>query len=167
MTDHLFVYGTLRRQAPPIGWPNFSRKAAEYVGEGTAVGLLYDLGRFPGMIEVSSPHAPREHLPTRSVRATTVGDVYLLKDVDKTPGELDRYESRGIPPALLIRTRANGSHTDGRSHHPGSNLLVPRRSKRNATHRVRRLFHSFLATYCENSFTSSSNTEMKRARCCR
>ncbi len=114
MTDHLFVYGTLRRQSAHR-MAKFLAESAEYVGEGTAVGLLYDLGRFPGMIEVSSPHAPREEILTRSVRATTVGDVYLLKDVDKTPGELDRYESAESPlPCLFERGQTEVTLTDGR-----------------------------------------------------
>ncbi len=113
MTDHLFVYGTLRRNSThPMA--EYLANRGEYRGKGTAVGLLYDLGRFPGMIEVGSPQAPREEILTPNVRTTINGDVYLLKSMDKTLSELDRYETPESPlPFFFERGQTNVTLTDG------------------------------------------------------
>jgi gamma-glutamylcyclotransferase (GGCT)/AIG2-like uncharacterized protein YtfP len=114
MMNYLFVYGTLRRQsAHPMA--KYLAERAEYVGEGTTIGLLYDLGRFPGMIEVSRPHAPREESLTRSVRSTIVGDIYLLRDTGITLQELDRYENAESPlPFFFERGQTNVNLADSR-----------------------------------------------------
>src|SRR5688500_15217650 len=50
MPDHLFAYGTLIPGCEP---PHMRGACAgmRVVGEGTVPGVLYDLGRFPGVVE--------------------------------------------------------------------------------------------------------------------
>jgi len=121
MPDHLFVYGTLRRKSPhPMA--KYLADRADFVGEGTVVGLLYDLGRYPGMTELpvastSRPHAPREEILAPSVRSTLVfGDVYLLTAGEETLQELDRYENEESPlPSFFERGQTNVILADGRT----------------------------------------------------
>ena len=47
--EHLFVYGTLRRNhAPPELWDLM--KSLRWIGKASAQGQLYDLGEYPGAV---------------------------------------------------------------------------------------------------------------------
>ena len=50
MSDHLFAYGTLIPGCEPAHMRG-TCAGMEIVGEGTVRGVLYDLGRFPGVVE--------------------------------------------------------------------------------------------------------------------
>lgn len=78
---HLFVYGTLRRRAGhPMG---VLLRDAQFVGEGTVPGRLYDLGPYPGMLPGSQP------------RDRVRGEVYRLQSPKLRLGQLDHYEGCG------------------------------------------------------------------------
>ena len=81
MTAHLFVYGTLmRRFRHPMH--DALARAAEFVGEASVQGRLYDLGLYPGLVLSDS-------------RADTVfGELYRLHD-DTVLRVLDDYEGCG------------------------------------------------------------------------
>jgi gamma-glutamylcyclotransferase (GGCT)/AIG2-like uncharacterized protein YtfP len=99
MSDFLFVYGTLRRISPnPMAC--FLAERARFVGEATVRGVLYNLGRFPGMTETTS-------------KERVFGDVYELTDED-TISELDRYENAESPlPSFFERGRAEATLANG------------------------------------------------------
>jgi gamma-glutamylcyclotransferase (GGCT)/AIG2-like uncharacterized protein YtfP len=102
MSDYLFVYGTLRRRS---GHPmaKYLAQRARFVSVATVVGLLYDLGRFPGMVE--APLTPSH----------VVGDVYQLGATEETLAELDRYENIESPlPSYFERGLAEAVLSDGR-----------------------------------------------------
>lgn len=94
-SNHLFAYGTLMAAAGnavagSLGGAERSRLArnGQLLGGATMAGLLYDLGRYPGLKTEIGVGA----LPTR-----VAGELWLLEDVDATLRWLDRYE--GIDPA--------------------------------------------------------------------
>lgn len=92
MTDLLFVYGTLLRAARgPMGEPQRGQLArdADFVGGANVHGRLYDLGAYPGLYVSDGSHDPE--LPVR-------GEVWRLRDLEKTFVWLDRYE--GIGPGI-------------------------------------------------------------------
>jgi gamma-glutamylcyclotransferase (GGCT)/AIG2-like uncharacterized protein YtfP len=101
MPEYLFVYGTLRRLSPhPMA--RFLAERARFVGEGTVAGRLYNLGRYPGMIE------------TASGDGRVVGDVYELVDATETLRELDAYEHAESPqPSYFERGHAQVTMADG------------------------------------------------------
>ena len=79
MSDHLFVYGTLRAgSAHPMA--HRLRVGARHFGRGSAPGLLYDFGDHPGA--VFDPAA----------RYRVIGDVFELKAGPRLLADLDRYE---------------------------------------------------------------------------
>jgi len=78
MRDHLFVYGTLRagsthRMAHRL------KVGAKHIGKGSAPGLLYDFGSWPGAI-----FGPE-------VRYRVIGDVFVLGS-SRLLADLDKYE---------------------------------------------------------------------------
>jgi len=79
MTDHLFVYGTLRADS---GHPMARRlrAGARYVGKGSAAGSLYDFGDHPGAVFA------------RDSRYRVKGDVFRLGSNPRVLTDLDRYE---------------------------------------------------------------------------
>src|SRR5262249_50018101 len=101
MSEHLFVYGTLRRISKhPMA--RFLAERATFVGEATMPGRLYNLGRFPGMTESQTPGD------------VVVGDVFDLPS-EETLAELDRYEGAESPlPSFFERGRAETTLADGR-----------------------------------------------------
>jgi gamma-glutamylcyclotransferase (GGCT)/AIG2-like uncharacterized protein YtfP len=77
--DRLFVYGTLR----PVFHNEFARLLAEgesLLGGARVHGRLYDIGRYPGLVLSSAPEE------------WALGEVYRLRDADRTLEILDRYE---------------------------------------------------------------------------
>jgi gamma-glutamylcyclotransferase (GGCT)/AIG2-like uncharacterized protein YtfP len=102
MTTLLFVYGTLRRNSRH---PMARRLAdrAGFLGEATMPGRLYDLGRYPGVLQV----------PGAADRV--VGDLYDLgENAAATLAELDEYEQIESPlPAFFDRRLATATTADG------------------------------------------------------
>ncbi|MGH7828756.1 MAG: gamma-glutamylcyclotransferase family protein [Candidatus Binatia bacterium] len=79
MSDYLFVYGTLRRDASNTAHPLLSEHA-NFVSTGTYQGRLYDLGRYPGA--VSSDHSSD----------VVQGELYALGNQEDFLKRLDEYE---------------------------------------------------------------------------
>ncbi|MDX1642261.1 MAG: gamma-glutamylcyclotransferase family protein [Balneolaceae bacterium] len=83
-TDHIFVYGSLRRE-----FRSPARKVldnhAEFVGEATLQGKLYMIDWYPGVVESNDPGD------------IVYGEVYKIKNENIVLTKLDRYE--GCSPA--------------------------------------------------------------------
>lgn len=87
MIAHLFVYGTLMSAATDdTGRAERVRLAREgrSLGPATLPGLLYDLGRYPGLVEAINP------------TGLVHGEAFALADPAKSLDWLDAYE--GIVP---------------------------------------------------------------------
>ncbi|MGH6815663.1 MAG: gamma-glutamylcyclotransferase family protein [Hyphomicrobiaceae bacterium] len=87
MACYLFVYGTLMSSAAEtLGRVQRARLRREgrSLGPATTTGRLYDLGRYPGLIERAQPGD------------VVHGEVYALDDDSASLGWLDAYE--GIVP---------------------------------------------------------------------
>lgn len=79
MSEHLFVYGTLRAgSSHPMA--HRLRVGAKHLGRGSAPGMLYDFGDHPGA--VFDPKA----------RYRVIGDIFELKAGPRLLADLDRYE---------------------------------------------------------------------------
>lgn len=100
----IFVYGTLRRQSThPMAV--LLTQHARFVGPATMAGRLYDLGRYPGMVEPRGP-GDRVH-----------GDLYDLSPDAELLERLDRYENGESPhPAYFDRQLAEVALGDGTVH---------------------------------------------------
>lgn len=84
MPNHLFVYGTLRAEsAHPMA--HRLRVGAKHIGKGSAPGLLYDFGSWPGAF-----FALEE-------RYRVIGSVFALRPNSRLLVDLDKYE--GVIPA--------------------------------------------------------------------
>ena len=103
MTTYLFVYGTLlRRSRHPMA--RFLAERARYVGSAKVRGRLYDLGRYPGMLEPAT-ESDWVH-----------GDLYDLGEGTTTLAELDAYELAESPlPAYFDRQLAMAALPNGTS----------------------------------------------------
>jgi gamma-glutamylcyclotransferase (GGCT)/AIG2-like uncharacterized protein YtfP len=77
--DRLFVYGSLRRAARPDIHARFLT-GAEFIGEGTAPGRLYQITWYPAMVASASP----EH--------RVKGELYRLTDLEKMIAGMDEFE---------------------------------------------------------------------------
>jgi gamma-glutamylcyclotransferase (GGCT)/AIG2-like uncharacterized protein YtfP len=79
MADHLFVYGTLRAES---GHPmaHRLRVGAKHLGRGSAPGLLYDFGNYPGAIF------------RLEEKYRVIGDVFALGRNPRLLADLDKYE---------------------------------------------------------------------------
>lgn len=88
ITNHLFVYGTLMRNAADAPMGHLQRgkldAAAEWLGQAQIDGRLYDRGCYPILVMGGSG------------RETVYGEVYRLRSPVMTFQWLDPYE--GIPP---------------------------------------------------------------------
>ena len=83
MPDHLFVYGTLRAEsAHPMA--HRLRVGARHVGRGSAPGLLYDFGSWPGA------YFGLEE------KYRVIGSVFMLGPNPRLLADLDKYE--GVVP---------------------------------------------------------------------
>ncbi len=102
MSNELFVYGTLRRRSRH---PMARRLAesARHVGTAKIAGRLYNLGRYPGLLE---PRIGSDWVN---------GDVYDLgEQAAQVLAEMDAYESAESPvPAFFERQLASVVHADG------------------------------------------------------
>lgn len=101
MSTLLFVYGTLRRRSRHPMARQLAQKA-RYLGTATIAGRLYDLGRYPGLLEPAAA-GDRVH-----------GDLYDLGDDPATLPAMDAYENAESPlPAFFDRQRASIRLDDG------------------------------------------------------
>lgn len=82
MSPHLFVYGTLRRDTRHDMYRVLARDA-DFVGDATINGRLYDLGEYPGAVR------------TADETSRIKGEVYRLRDPNTTLPVLDDYEGCG------------------------------------------------------------------------
>lgn len=82
MTARLFVYGTLRRDAPD-GASRLLRRGAIFDGPARATGRLFALGGHPGLV------------PSPDARAHVRGELWVLDDPADTLARLDAYEGCG------------------------------------------------------------------------
>ncbi len=101
MSQLLFVYGTLLRRSPhPMA--RFLNERATYLGAAKIAGRLYNLGRFPGLVQGE----PGDWV---------FGDLYDLGDeAARTLADLDRYENEeSTPEALFERQLAEVIVADG------------------------------------------------------
>jgi gamma-glutamylcyclotransferase (GGCT)/AIG2-like uncharacterized protein YtfP len=79
MPDHLFVYGTLRAESlHPMA--HRLRVAAKLIGRGSAPGLLYDFGEYPGAVL------------DQDAKYRVIGDVFQLRPNPRLLADLDKYE---------------------------------------------------------------------------
>lgn len=94
MPEHLFVYGTLRREIGSA-MHDWLAARADLVGKATMPGRLYDLGAYPGVV------------PPRQPDDRVAGEVYLLPSdgAERILSVLDRYEGCGHPEAEYRRER--------------------------------------------------------------
>ena len=84
MPQHLFVYGTLRSEFPhPLALRLKSQ--AKLVGKGSAPGVLYDFGWYPGAVFDAD------------ARTRVIGDVFALKNAERLLAQLDHYEGTAEP----------------------------------------------------------------------
>lgn len=88
--NHLFVYGTLRRDFNGKRHPFFS-KGCDYLCEARFNGKLYDLGSFPGAVPSDNPSD------------WVKGEVYRLNQPEATLSVLDAYEGAVGPEPLYRR----------------------------------------------------------------
>jgi gamma-glutamylcyclotransferase (GGCT)/AIG2-like uncharacterized protein YtfP len=96
MMSSIFVYGTLKRGAP--GQAHRLLAPARLVGHGSVRGLLYDLGRYPGLIrEGSNGHR-------------VFGELYEIPvaTAERSLRLLDAYEGREFKRERVYVTLANG-----------------------------------------------------------
>jgi gamma-glutamylcyclotransferase (GGCT)/AIG2-like uncharacterized protein YtfP len=84
MIRHLFVYGTLRKEARNSMFHLMTSQAL-LIGPARVRGNLYDLGEYPGLVLVSD----------RTRTSWVYGDLYELKDVARMLAVLDDYEGWG------------------------------------------------------------------------
>ncbi len=88
--EHLFVYGTLVSEAiDPMGREPRARLRVEstLIGPASIVGRLFDLGRYPGLVDGCCDGA------------TVLGEVVRLHDAAATLTWLDAYEGIVAPDA--------------------------------------------------------------------
>lgn len=79
MNSHLFVYGTLLSGVRhPMGAR--LKREARLLGKATVSGRLYDLGRYPGLVEVADPSS------------IVHGEVFALNSPAASLRWLDTYE---------------------------------------------------------------------------
>jgi gamma-glutamylcyclotransferase (GGCT)/AIG2-like uncharacterized protein YtfP len=94
MTEHLFVYGTLR-QGYDLKLMNKVKNLIRYIGQGKVNADLYDLGRYPGAVR-------------RREATEVIGDVFELTNPGSVLRTLDKYEGIGSDEAAaeFIRRRS-------------------------------------------------------------
>ncbi len=104
-SDHLFVYGTLRKSiAPSKDIRHLLRHEAEFQGVATVPGRLYDIGSYPGLIL------------SENLDETVTGELYKIKNKRVVLNTFDQYEGSVEPfpkPWEYQRVLAEVSTADG------------------------------------------------------
>ena len=80
--ERIFVYGTLRKDSKNRMYRILSRDA-DFVGERTFIGKLYNIGEYPGAVHSSDPDE------------VVKGEVYALRNPNSILRVLDEYEGCG------------------------------------------------------------------------
>ena len=94
MPQHLFVYGTLRFEYPnPLAFK--LRSQAIFAAKGSAPGVLYDLGWYPGAVF------------SDEARTRIIGEVYALANAERLMAQLDDYEAIPDPNKRFRRVVIN------------------------------------------------------------
>ena len=92
MPQPLFVYGTLRFEYPnPLAVKLKSQ--AIFICKGSAPGVLYDLGWYPGAVF------------NDDVRTRVIGEVIALGNAERLMAQLDDYEAIELPAEASHRER--------------------------------------------------------------
>ena len=100
MTDHLFVYGTLKQANEPNF--EFILNKLEYIGDGKIHGKMYDLGEYPGVIENNEKFV--------------YGEIYRIQDQEMLFA-IDDYEEvnrREPQKGLYVRKLVKAIFEDGK-----------------------------------------------------
>ena len=103
MSQHIFIYGTLRPGLAPDEIACAVEKL-RIVGEGSVRGVLYDLGEYPGAVVSAAAHS-RIH-----------GMVFELPEDADVLRELDRYEGfnpEAVAESLFVREEQMVELLDG------------------------------------------------------
>jgi gamma-glutamylcyclotransferase (GGCT)/AIG2-like uncharacterized protein YtfP len=93
--DYIFVYGTLRKDSKNQMY-HILAQYADFVGVGTFVGKLYNIGEYPGTVPSDNPDD------------VVKGEVYALHDPKSVLKVLDGYEGCGqddLPPTEFRREK--------------------------------------------------------------
>lgn len=100
--DHLFVYGTLRRDTGSEKH-RFLARYSEFLGDAALQGKLYRVGAYPGFVPSDDPHD------------VVHGEVYKLRYPDFVLSLLDGYEECGprFPEPVFIRRKQSAKLTSG------------------------------------------------------
>lgn len=77
--DFLFVYGTLRKDGR-VPMAKRLHRSAQYIGQGTLRGRLYDLGSYPGF------------RPSQDPDDSVTGDIFKITQPSNLLSLLDAYE---------------------------------------------------------------------------
>ena len=128
MPQHLFVYGTLRFEYPnPLAVKLKSQ--AIFICKGSAPGVLYDLGWYPGAVF------------NDAVRTRVIGEVIALGNAERLMAQLDDYEAIPEPNKRFRRVviKVSSSWRHGR----GVDLRGDRASRRGVSSRAAILFCIF------------------------
>jgi len=94
--DHLFVYGTLRRESGG-GMHSILAHNGEFLGDAILQGKLYRVGFYPGFV------------PSNNPQDVVYGEVYKLRGADFVLSLLDDYEECGPrfrEPAFIRRKQS-------------------------------------------------------------
>ncbi|HZX14115.1 MAG TPA: gamma-glutamylcyclotransferase family protein [Thermodesulfobacteriota bacterium] len=103
--DYIFVYGTLRKDSKNQMYHILARYA-DFVGVGTFMGKLYNIGEYPGTVPSDNPDD------------VVRGEVYALRDPNRVLKVLDDYEGCGQDdpsPTEFRRQKVNISLESGRN----------------------------------------------------
>jgi len=121
MSNYLFVYGTLLRQSQhPMA--KLLAERAQYRGEAKIRARLYDLGRYPGILE---PQTEADWV---------YGNLYDLGAPNDLLAQLDAYEEVESPrPAYFDRQLGEAIASDGK---PVPTWIYWYRGEVNESHRV-------------------------------
>jgi len=90
--EYIFVYGTLRKDSKNKMYHILARYA-DFVGEGTFMGKLYNIGEYPGAVPSSDPNE------------VIKGEVYTLRNPNSVLRVLDEYEGCGQDEATQTEFR--------------------------------------------------------------
>lgn len=93
-TTHLFVYGTLRREAPMHG---LLSEGVRFIAKARARGSLYDMGAYPAFVEAAEGTSR-----VSGELFELTGDPVALLDV------LDRYEGESFDRSVSTVTTEDG-----------------------------------------------------------
>ena len=110
----IFVYRTLRKDSKNRMYHILARNA-DFVGEGTFIVKLYNIGDYPGAVPSSDPDE------------VVKGEVYALRNPNSVLRVLDEYEGCGPgdpSPTEFRREKVNISLENGENIKPGFTFII-------------------------------------------